>query len=522
MFLVASLITIVISFTNSPAAAQSGRKFYIDYTSGSNSNPGTQAAPWKTHPFMQTGAGCTATGSAPSYAHQAGDQFIFKGGVTWPYPCFTFVPTQGGTSSAQDYYGVDKTWYSGGSWTRPIWDLTQHAPTPASGYSSNVFQMLAAYITLDNIEIKNHQVSNNSGNNCQQSGISGDTGGNTHFTGLIVKNVYIHDWVVNGAYSGTMNGTHSGGGICRVDVVDSVEASDLNGAIVGPGAGPLRWGACFSDIYVELKNSKCHDAGEGIASAFFNIHDNEFYNIVNDSAYHCTGCSGLGLQHLNVIEDTGYGTAVIYNNSIHDNNVPVIMNVCASDTVYNNVMWNNNGLGFSATSIGFGNPNACANESTSTARAYNNTVDCSTGQFCVRTGGGGAEQFANLYINNNIFITNSGAISIQTGAVGGTISTDNTYSMQTSEASTYGFTPANKYAPTSSDPHIVGQGRNLGSSCSGHLEALCEDTGGAPWYGGTPVARSTTWDLGAFASGAQAPQKTSNPNPPVGLSATVQ
>src|SRR5579862_904931 len=111
-----ALVTALIGFTSLPAAAQSGRTFYIDYASGSNSNPGTKASPWKSHPYMQAGAGCTGGGTAPAYSHQAGDHFIFKGGVTWPAACFTLDIRAGGNSGAQDYYGVDQSWYSGGAW----------------------------------------------------------------------------------------------------------------------------------------------------------------------------------------------------------------------------------------------------------------------------------------------------------------------------------------------------------------------------------------------------------------------
>src|SRR6266849_6576900 len=107
MYFLFALISALIGFANLPAAAQSGRTFYIDYAGGSNSNAGTKASPWKTHTYMQTGSACTGSGSAPGYSHQAGDQFIFKGGVTWPAACFVFGITHGGTSSVQDYYGVD-------------------------------------------------------------------------------------------------------------------------------------------------------------------------------------------------------------------------------------------------------------------------------------------------------------------------------------------------------------------------------------------------------------------------------
>ena len=63
-FIAVALVTALIGFTSLPTTAQSGRTFYIDYASGSNSNPGTKASPWKSHPYMQAGAGCTGSGTA--------------------------------------------------------------------------------------------------------------------------------------------------------------------------------------------------------------------------------------------------------------------------------------------------------------------------------------------------------------------------------------------------------------------------------------------------------------------------
>jgi hypothetical protein len=143
----AATIAALIGFASVPAAAQSGRTFYIDYASGSNANNGTsRTTPWKTHPYMNHSAGCDNS-SGPTYQHQAGDRFIFKGGVTWPAACFTMSIGAGGTPSAQDYYGVDLTWYSGGAFTRPLWDLNYAALKIVVWGSSGD----TGYHTFDNI-----------------------------------------------------------------------------------------------------------------------------------------------------------------------------------------------------------------------------------------------------------------------------------------------------------------------------------------------------------------------------------
>src|ERR1700739_3033071 len=92
-----------------------GATYYIDYATGSDSNAGTsKSTPWKRQPYM--------VGFSGSYNHAAGDQFIFKGGVSWPRGCYEMVIHAGGTATAADYYGVDPTWFSGSQWPRPIFD----------------------------------------------------------------------------------------------------------------------------------------------------------------------------------------------------------------------------------------------------------------------------------------------------------------------------------------------------------------------------------------------------------------
>jgi hypothetical protein len=103
-----------------PTASALANTYYISYSMGSNSNPGTQATPWKTHPYMPSGSECTETGSAPTFTHTAGDRFIFRGGDVWPNACLPLAPPSGGISSSYDYYGVDTTWFSTSSGSNAV------------------------------------------------------------------------------------------------------------------------------------------------------------------------------------------------------------------------------------------------------------------------------------------------------------------------------------------------------------------------------------------------------------------
>jgi hypothetical protein len=532
----------MISGLSFPAAAQSGRKFYIDYSGGSNSNPGTQAAPWKSHPYMQLGAGCTGTGGAPAYSHQAGDQFIFKGGVTWPVACFEFAIIAGGNSTAQDYYGVcnsalsSSPCYGGTSWpatgwTRPIFDMGNSVPSgnvviqagPLSG---------ALYVTLDGFEIKGQAIDfqaaaaqSNFGSGC---GILLNTYSHgaqenvTYGVGTVVENVYIHDWI--GIQSATAYNLSEGcfGGIMGAFVLQNSTISDRNGTAGGQGL-PFGGG--------------CHWCGTVSSSHFsygwFGVVDQPLSGqqqpVVRDCEFdhinqNVSGSSNPNV-HTHIIYDnqtaTLYPSIIAYNNAIHDSSPGISVFIGYNTDFYNNVIWNNqNGTILNP----FGGP---GDSSSYVGHWYNNTMDTAGGgsTSCLAerqsSGGSGGSISGTFNYKNNICIGtaqgggwNGGAQNIAANLV-----------MSASEQATYGFTSANKYAPTSSDPNVVSKGVNLLTSLlsllspSSNLDALKYDAAGASWFGGSYNARSTAWDLGAFVTNAQS---SSKPNPPSSLSAVVQ
>lgn len=105
-----ALISILVIASNAMATT-----YYIDYQNGLDSNDGiAKSSPWKRCPGMN--------GFAGSYSHSAGDKFIFKGGVTWLSSCFPMTIGYSGSSGANDEYTVDETWYSGGSYSAPVFD----------------------------------------------------------------------------------------------------------------------------------------------------------------------------------------------------------------------------------------------------------------------------------------------------------------------------------------------------------------------------------------------------------------
>ena len=402
----------------------------------------------------------------------------------------------------------------------------------------------ALYITFDNIEIANQNVQLVNSANAYESGCgllfthwntgNPSTGPFSPAAGIIVQNLYIHDWVSTSNFANFNYTTSSPGGTPAECLGGVSGAAVMSNSTVSDAAGfgfigstqTNQWfgGGCY--YCGEVKNSTFHDAWYAChQQPLFNgnsisCHDSEFYHIGYNGL-----CSTIG-QHDHVIYDnqtgSNYSGFQVYNNYLHDNATGLLIYGMYNMSVYNNVAWNNTNAPYITVEIPCepaGTGNSC-DSSSFVGWIYNNTMDCSTGVPCVRTEyrSGSTSIQGQLFIKNNLWITNSNVYSLQLS--GATI--QNNYTMPTSEASKYGFTSGSKYFPTSSDPNVAGKGVNLLSSPSSLLGALAYDTEGASWFGGSPVAR-TAWDLGAFVMGAQSASAgpPTKPNPPSGLAVVV-
>src|ERR1700678_937909 len=90
---------------------------YIDYVNGADTNDGTTKTtggghgPWKHPPGMpgltpsgaSTGDGCAS--NCLSQVGAAGDSYILKGGVVWPYTTLPWQPSMSGSSTTSGTYG---------------------------------------------------------------------------------------------------------------------------------------------------------------------------------------------------------------------------------------------------------------------------------------------------------------------------------------------------------------------------------------------------------------------------------
>src|SRR5579859_2166070 len=543
-------LPILLLLLLAPSARATVRTFYIDYGSGSNSNAGTQASPWKSHPYMQNASGCG--GALPSYTHQTGDQFIFKGGVTWPAACFGMNIPSGGSSSTPDYYGTcggqssapaacsGTTWPASG-WTRPVFNPST-APTGVStpgGTSQAVITIQANYVTIDNLENSGQYIP------YANSLIFGGTAfvnayGSScgSYTGILIENIYSHGFFSNDQFSSTTGygkfdaGNAAGCGVTEQNsTIDDTAgyAYNQNGVKITTPIG----GACRNCATV-TKNTFAN-----VIAACFTVPVctyNEGYGASQTYWYLAVSSGGFGMSssvapHTQLAEDDYISDTVseiIAFNYFHDSpNAGVCVYVPYWARVYRNVIKN------CAQSILLGN---YANVDTSSMVGYTvlNTVDCSAGGDCLNKDTKGAGK-GTLYLEDNISITNGTASNITQGTCTTCMTTlitssNASYTMPTSEATTYGFTAPTKYYPTNVNDANVNAQANNKTSLTSTLPGVNTDPQCAPWFGASCLTASATlaWDKGAFclsncsgASGpafACSPASINWPNQPLGYS----
>jgi hypothetical protein len=305
----------------SAAVTVHGAQYYIDFSSGSDTNSGlSKSTPWKRAPGM--------TGFAATYAHAAGDQFILKGGVTWDSTTFNWTITKSGTAGNVDYYGVDKTWYSGSTWSQPILDGGGVVAVLGSS-SGNLYVNGASYVTIDNLKIQNlgQAYIYNGGRAVYFNNGHDITIQNCTLAPNVRIGVLINDSIGNKTISNF-----------------TVQSNDISAVSWGVGVSPSANGAVMSNVVIasnaihDFSSQMCGGAhGDGIIlypgggyagyiSTVF-IYGNRFYgdfhtdpnrpSCVNNSTLPSVACSAsqpCGMNALLYITQPMNMTASIYNN----------------------------------------------------------------------------------------------------------------------------------------------------------------------------------------------------------------
>ncbi len=278
--------------------------YYVDYSAGSDSNNGTaKTTPWQHLPGMPT-----ATGNAASHTIAPPDNFILKGGITWPAANFGMQMVFTGSSSSSSavgcagsgciYIGVDPSWFSGASWTRPIFDGggTMAAAFPG-GMPSAVVDLYGGYFILDNIEFAHWaQTSNTPGTPSIVA-----MRGNHEET----KNSYFHGWSHSGTATQDNLQIFGGTASCPPDMTSSIHDNVADGSdttedafeFAHPGVGYI-----YNNYVAHIHN--------GIVGSAIYVFQNTFLHI--NGSFDPT-------SHGNVVESTGC-QLILYSNYANDAN----------------------------------------------------------------------------------------------------------------------------------------------------------------------------------------------------------
>lgn len=546
---------------------------YYIAASGSDSNSGTsESSPWLHAPQMPNcSANCAAVQNATI---PPGTGLILRGGDTWhfgnsgatPYAGgswnFNVSPYPMGSSGSPIYLGVDKNWYSGNSWVRPILD-GDNPPTTSQSLAScpyaigspggfNVFINLSGlqYYIVDSFEMTGM---------CQQD--VGGTGTNVYVdygslrNPIYLYNLYIHGWShvafnnltsPNGpnacgaaqnlrcwnmwAFYGSVNPLGAAGGeVLYNNVVDGSDSDQISA------------GVCYCGFYDIAYNYFGHST-QMIVRSLHSYHDNLVEYIIDNG-------------HGNVLESVGdaAGTNTIYNNiwrhigltgNPGEVGVWLFPQSGSTDYFFNNLSYD---LGqIEVFNVG----TAGTRQTMGTQVIFNNTWQIKSGVSEPVLGCSAMGYPYPFTTTNNLFITdtsppyNSNCTTQGQGSFG----TDLTMSNATATAKGYTSSATYAYSPTSSSSPTVKTGtttaNNNAAFCAAISSAASSDstlidaaaacqsdtryactydstshTVSCPGRSAIPRPSSGAWDIGVYQFGTSA---TSAPNPPVGLTAIVQ
>jgi len=429
---------------------------------------------------------------AGSYSPQAGDEFIFKGGDTWPNSDFPLVAEGSGNSSHNDYYGVDPSWYSGSSFASPTFNagganITGTDPNGSGGKQDILLDLRGRdYITVDDIAFDNFTASGltSAYGTCAAIEMVGDqniTINRVSIPSIAMDATTFHGPNCFGIEAATYS-PYAGNSI--------VENSYISGALNSYATGIL----CVGNV----ENSTVdHMIGEVYPCGHGTISGNLLENCGNPFP---AGSSGI---HADAIQsDNANGTYYIYNNVIHDTGADqsapnecesmLIGNPGETDYVYNNVLYNINGNAISLTqdsSPGVG------------AYIWNNSIEGGFAgtAYCVRSGH--PATWTTIVIQNN-FCASNVSTPTDPGLTANTTTTDHNILLRPTQATTDGYATSSSgfpYQPPSTGTiPTLGAGTNLSSDCTGTLLALCTTTSYAGQRNPTSRPSSTPWNAGAY------------------------
>lgn len=459
------LLTLTLVFLLSLSA--NATTYYISKASGNNSNNGlTKLLAWSDDPYSPAFTG--------TYVHSAGDVFIFEAGNTWPSSEFPIIDADSGASaSVPDQRMVDPTWFSGGSFSPPIFDNQLADVASYSGHA--MLKFTGSFQTVNGIIFTN----------AAYNSLHFDTSGINIGAGQYVV-------VTNCAFGNIINN------------VTPLTGSDAFTWIQGSTSGSVgtKTTHCYftclpSTAYVGLAVNYCdtfeYNTVEYIPNAFIGI---------------CTVCQNNTIRFIQHSEDTSVhencleifippGNSYIRNNIVTNNAAGELMDISALDItsndvatvyVYNNLIANNFGTLTPAMQFDGSAPNSGHYGYRGNGIAWNNTIQdaepSGQSQGYIRVVGRTGSQFATIIAQNNHFITEgSGLVQADAGFLG-TITENHELVENNSTANAAGYTQANSWMPTALNSPTVGIGSTAPSSI------FTSSLNG--------VVRGFLWDIGAY------------------------
>jgi hypothetical protein len=293
--------------------------YYIDYSAANDSSNGTsKSKPWKRSPGMK--------GFAGSYSHSAGDIFIFKGGVTWPAAVLPLTIGYSGKAGNIDTYTVDQTWYTGGSYSRPIFD--------GGGVTGGQTASGKSYFKVNGLQIQNVNSTT-----CGAFDGSYQEYSNLYLSPSAIQafgydassnqsHIYFHDNYITNSGRFVIYGAT---GYILDDV--RVYNNTINGAYLSPS---------FHLDGLMIGNPMTLECGSGSVATVTNIlfYNNKFYGDWHAGAtamYFSNGCTNYTTIYNNIfaIEDSTGGVnlspAFVFFGQ-HDGNISIYNNTFSSDS----------------------------------------------------------------------------------------------------------------------------------------------------------------------------------------------
>ena len=298
-FVLSSVLALLANFF---AAGSAFATTYYVAANGSDSNNGTaKTTPWLHAPGMPN-----CSGTCSSTRPKAGDSIILRGGDTWSPSSFPWTWTWSGSGGNPiQVGGLDETWFSGASWTRPI--LSGGGTFPNNGSTQTFFLTLSdvSYVTVSWIEFTGFFIGSNATEwvGYLDRGASG--------TNINIHDNYFHGWTHAAGISEGGPGGNVTAILCRTGGTDATTSIYRNAIDGGDTAkddftGIYATGGC-GNVYQNYIAWIPDAVNEAFIVSF---HDNL---MANDGGLCYPGCQ----SHNNVMEENSGPTSAdsfFYNN----------------------------------------------------------------------------------------------------------------------------------------------------------------------------------------------------------------